>query len=297
MTFDTFDSYNTDEAYKDNGTTAKGLVAAYKKDNPNGSAEDFYSKLNKTWAEDKNGYVKSAVDEAFTAPKPEVKEEVKETVKTETPKETTTTTSNISKADKNYMDSQFAITDEAKRKAINDAINEKATAFNNTLDTLEKQGAAYKSIDDHFIDQLPTFMFKRFENGEFGDPKSNDAQLRLAYFMVNGVQSKLKNAANAASIAAGHGQMYADTTSDYEKYQATNLEEGMQNRWNKYKAETNNAIETLKNRGLKEEELTDAARLIAQNQNLQTAFNMVDENKKGQHQVCPNRRCQRSRGM
>ena len=89
MTFDTFDTYNTDEAYKDKGTTAKGLVAAYKKDNPEGSKDDFYSKLNATWKEDKNGYVKAAVDEAFketpkaTETKP-VEEKVIEKTVTET---------------------------------------------------------------------------------------------------------------------------------------------------------------------------------------------------------------------
>lgn len=278
MTFDTFDTYNTDEAYKDKGTTAKGLVAAYKKDNPNGTKEDFYSKLNKTWAQDKDGHVKNAVDEAFKVETPKTEEKVAET-KTETtaPK---TETSNISKSDKDFMNNQFAIIDEAKRKTINDALNEKTSAYKNTMDTLEKQGAAYKNIEDHYIEQLPTFMIKRYANGEFGDPKSSDAKLRLAHFMINGIQSKLKNASNAAAIAAGRSPMFADTTSDYEKLQQTNLEQGLENRWNKYKTETNNAMTILNNRGYKEEELTDALRTISQNQNLQTAFNMVDENKK-----------------
>ena len=294
MTFDTFDSYNTDEAYKDKGTTAKGLVDAYKKDNPNGSADDFYSKLNKTWAQDKDGHVKNAVNEAFKA-KEEVKEEPKAEEKTAPKVEEMTQTTealkpeeekkeepklNLSKADKDYMDSQSAIIDEAKRKAINDAVNEKASSYRNTLDTLEKQGEAFRNIDDKLIDQLPTFMWRRYQNGEFGDPKSSDAKLRLAYFAINNVVSKLKMVANADAIARGQGQIFGNTESAYDQYQASNLAQGLENRWNKYKTETNNAMNLLINRGLKEEELTDAARTIAQNQNLQNAFNMVDENKK-----------------
>ena len=133
MTFDTWDSYNTDEAYKDNGTTAKGLVAAYKKDNPNGSAEDFYSKLNKTWAEDKNGYVKSAVDEAFTAPKAEPKaeekpvvEEMKQTteaLKSEEPKKEEKPSlenedTGIKKSDRTYLDEVNSILNEEQKQEL-----------------------------------------------------------------------------------------------------------------------------------------------------------------------------------
>jgi hypothetical protein len=305
MTFDTFDSYNTDEAYKDKGTTAKGLVDAYKKDNPNGSADDFYAKLNKTWAQDKDGHVKNAVNEAFKA-KEEVKEEPKaeektapkveemtqttEALKPEEPKKEeksegyTSPLENedtgISKGDETYMNSVNAILNEEQKKELQKLAKTSADDYNRTMENMERSGDAFKKIDDKLIEQLPTFMFKRFQNGEFGDPKSGDAKLRLAYFAMNNVVSKLKKLYNADSIVRGQGPIFSDTESAYDKYQQTNLEQGLQNRWNKYKAETDSAIEMVKNRNMSEEDALNIINKISMNNRLQNAFNMADANKK-----------------
>ena len=277
MTFDTFDSYNTDEAYKDKGTTAKGLVAAYKKDNPNGNADDFYSKLNATWKEDKNGYVKNAVDEAFktTAPQTEQKDVIKETK----PKVTTEDV-NLKRRDKEYLEGTNAKATYQEQKELEKLADNKDADYAQTFDTIKRSGELFRTIDDHMIENLPTFMFKRYANGEFGDPKSKDAKLRLTYFMVDGLQNKLKNASNLFMNAAGKGGNFGDTTSAYEKYQATNLEEGMANRWNKYKADTQAAIDLAKNRDMTEEEAYDSVKTISRNQRLQTAFNMMNEDQK-----------------
>ena len=285
MTFDTFDTYNTDEAYNDKGTTAKGLVAAYKKDNPEGSKDDFYSKLNATWKEDKNGYVKAAVDEAFKeTPKAE---EQKETV-IETPKkeEVITQTAPKKEAEKEIkQDSKAANrqnTDSLTQEQIEyqNQRKNKQQAWDNMLDTADKQREAFSNIDDHMVEQLPTFMIKRYADGEFGDPKSSDAKLRLAHFMINGVQSKLKNASNAAAIAAGRSPMFADTTSDYEKYQQTNFAQGLENRWNKYKQDTQAAIDLAKQRGVADEDLNEAIAKISSNNRLQASFNRMNEEQK-----------------
>lgn len=303
MTFDTFDSYNTDEAYKDKGTTAKGLVDAYKKDNPNGSADDFYAKLNKTWAQDKDGHVKNAVNEAFKA-KEEVKEEPKkeeapkveemtqttEALKPEEPKKEEksegytspleTEDTGISKGDETYMNSVNAILNEEQKKELQKLAKTSADDYNRTMENMERSGDAFKKIDDKLIEQLPTFMFKRFQKGEFGDPKSGDAKLRLAYFAMNNVVSKLKKLYNADSIVRGQGPIFNDTESAYDKYQQTNLEQGLQNRWNKYKAETDSAIEMVKNRNMSEEDALNIINKISMNNRLQNAFNMADANKK-----------------
>ncbi len=277
MTFDTFDSYNTDEAYKDKGTTAKGLVAAYKKDNPNGNADDFYSKLNATWKEDKNGYVKSAVDEAFktTAPQTEQKDIIKETK----PKVTTEDV-DLKRRDKEYLEGTNAKATYQEQKELEKLADNKDADYAQTFDTIKRSGELFRTIDDHMIENLPTFIFKRFANGEFGDPKSSDAKLRLTYFMVDGLQNKLKSASNLFMNAAGKGGNFGDTTSAYEKYQATNLEEGMANRWNKYKADTQAAIDLARNRDMTEEEAYDSVKTISRNQRLQTAFNMMNEDQK-----------------
>ncbi len=303
MTFDTFDSYNTDEAYKDKGTTAKGLVDAYKKDNPNGSADDFYAKLNKTWAQDKDGHVKNAVNEAFKV-KEEVKEEPKaeeapkveemtqttEALKPEEPKKEEksegytspleTEDTGISKSDETYMNSVNAILNEEQKKELQKLYTTSADAYNRTMENMERSGDAFKKIDDKLIEQLPTFMFKRYQQGDFGDPKSGDAKLRLAYFAMNNVVSKLKQFANASAAARGQGTLFQNTESAYDQYQKTNLEQGLQNRWNKYKAETDSAIEMVKNRNMSEEDALNVINKISMNNRLQNAFNMADANKK-----------------
>lgn len=275
MTFDTFDTYNTDEAYKDKGTTAKGLVSAYKKDNPNGTKEDFYSKLNKTWAQDKDGHVKNAVEEAFKVDTPKEEEKVVETEKETAPKKET-----VDKQTEEYMNNNNAISytqEDAENKRQSDELGKRWDA---RLANIDKMTQSMKNIDDHMVEQLPTFMFKRFSNGEFGDPKTSDAKLRLTHFLLNGVQSKLKNASNAAMIAAGKSPMFSDTTSDYEKYQQTNFAQGMENRWNKYKQETQSAIDLAKQGGMSEEALTDSIATISSNNRLQSAFNQMNERQK-----------------
>ena len=304
MTFNTFDTYNTDEAYKDKGTTAKGLVAAYKKDNPEGSKDDFYSKLNATWKEDKNGYVKAAVDEAFketpkaeketvieTPKKEEATEKVTETApeekKTEAPKAKTST---LSKGEKDYIKKQDEFADTALNTTLNDVEERRGYNWEQQYETARKAGEAFSRIDDKLVEQLPTFLLKRYQNGEFGDisddttpegkESKKNAQLRLAHFILNGVQSKLKNASNAAAIAAGRSPMFADTTSDYEKYQQSNLAKGMENRWKKYEAETENAIKLASKESMTEQEARLEAEKIANDKKMATKWNMMDARQK-----------------
>ena len=201
MTFDTFDTYNTDEAYKDKGTTAKGLVAAYKKDNPNGTKEDFYSKLNKTWAQDKDGHVKNAVEEAFKVDTPKEEEKVVETVKETAPEETKTEdnkikASTLSGGEEQYYNDQKKRSDRAESDALNDIAEKSEYNWQQEYDTMARMSDAYKRIDDKMVEQLPTFMLKRYTDGEFGDPKTSDAKLRLAHFMINGVGTALANASH-----------------------------------------------------------------------------------------------------
>lgn len=288
MTFDTFDSYNTDEAYKDNGTTAKGLVAAYKKDNPEGTREDFYSKLNETWKKDKDGHVKEAVDEAFKVEEP--KAETPAPTPVETPKVEETVTKKveeepeIKKADKNYMNDINAILNEEQRKELQKLSDSSVEAYNRTLDNIQRSGELFKKIDDHAVSALPTFMIKRYMDGEFGDLSTKEgkkeAKTRLAYFLLNSIQSKLKNASNAAALAAGRAPMFADTMSDYEKYQQTNFANAMENRWNKYKQDTQAAIDMVKQRDIEQEDALNIINKISMNNRLQNAYNMADANKK-----------------
>ena len=150
----------------------------------------------------------------------------------------------------------------------------KEQLWNNTLDSMERQKDAFNNIDDHMVEQLPTFMFKRYQNGEFGDPKTSDAKLRLAHFMINGVGTALSNMSH---VIRKDGQT---EDSDYEKYQKTNMQQGLENRWQKYKEETAAAMDLAKKRGVADEELSEAIAKISSNNRLQASFNRMNEEQK-----------------
>ena len=188
--------------------------------------------------------------------------------------------SKLDKATEKFMNGNNAIANAQEQTEYQNQADNLETRWNARLANMEKMGKSMKNIDDHLLNQLPTFMFKRYADGEFGDPKSSDAKLRLAHFMINGVQSKLKNASNAFMVAAGRSPLFSDTTSDWEKYQQTNLGQGLENRWSKYKQETQAAIDLANQGGKSEEALTDSIAAISSNNRLQSAFNQMNERQK-----------------
>ena len=80
--------------------------------------------------------------------------------------------------------------------------------------------------------------------------------------------------------AAGKSPLFSDTTSDWEKYQESNFAKGMENRWKKYDAETEAAIELAKQRGTADEDLNETIAKISSNNRLQTSFNRMNEEQK-----------------
>lgn len=275
MTFDTFDAYNTDEAYNDSGTTAKGLVAAYKKDNPNGTKEDFYSKLNAKWGQDKDGYVKAAVNDAFKVDTPE--EKIKETF-VEAPKQKTT--SKLTGKEKTYNDAQNARAETAKEEMLNDIEKDSPGNWEALYNSSLKRADAYKNIDDHFLESLPTFIWRRYKNGEFGNVDENatpeekkDAKIRMAYFMINNVGTALKNASN---VITGR----AKEESDYEKYKNSQMVSGLENRWAKNKADTDGAIKAVEKLYGNEEDARLAAEQFTRDKKASVKWNMMDQNQK-----------------
>lgn len=273
----TFAEYNTDENFN-KPSNAMELVRLGKEEGK--TREEIANSLSPLWKEDKKGNVKKALDYHF-AESPKEEEKPKEEEVTEKVTETTAPKKDtVNKQTEEYMNNNNAISytqEDAENKRQSDELGKR---WDTRLANIDKMTQSMKNIDDHMVEQLPTFMFKRYANGEFGDPKSSDAKLRLAHFMLNGVQSKLKNASNAAMIAAGKSPMFADTTSDYEKYQQTNFAQGMENRWNKYKQETQSAIDLAKQGGMSEEALTDSIATISSNNRLQSAFNQMNERQK-----------------
>lgn len=273
----TFDEYNTDEYFNNKDSTADGLIkAAYDEGK---TREEVEKSLSPLWKEDKKGNVKKALDTYYKIEEPKA-EEKKPTEEKVTEKVIEETAPTVNKQIEEYMNDNNAISytqEDAENKRQSDELGKRWDA---RLANIDKMSDSMKNVDDHLIDQLPTFMWKRYQNGEFGDPKSSDAKLRLAYFGINNIVSKLKMIANADAAARGQGTLFQNTESAYDQYQASNLAQGLENRWNKYKQETQSAIDLAKQGGMSEEALTDSIATISSNNRLQSAFNQMNERQK-----------------
>ena len=311
----TFDEYNTDENFDNDKSSLEELV---KKGKEEGKSKDEIrkalspkwqksSKINKFdeyYGEDLPKKKEPSADDAVgikalksinavpEAPKsnppekpaeektaPKVEEMAQTTEALEQPK-TEKKKSNLDDETKSYMGVNSEIANTAEDEENDRQAESLEKRWGARLANIDKMSDSMSKIDDHLIDQLPTFMFKRYQQGEFGDPKSSDAKLRLAYFAMNNVVSKLKQFANASAAARGQGTLFQNTESAYDQYQANNLQKGMENRWKKYEAETQSAIDLAKQGGMSEEAITDSIATISANNRLQSKFNMMNERQK-----------------
>ena len=267
----TFAEYNTDANFDNDKSSLDELVKIGLSEGK--TSDEIKSSLSPKWQNSKKiGEFDSYVSK-YSTPKAEeqkpTEEKVVETVTQTTAPKEETLKQDSKAANRQNKDSltQEQIEYETQRK-------NKQQAWDNMLDTAERQKEAFNNIDDHMVEQLPTFMFKRYQNGEFGKPESTDAKLRLAHFMINGVGTALSNISHVIRKDGVQEQ------SDAEKYQQTNLEEGLKNRWQKYKEETQAAVELAKQRGIADEDLNEAIAKISSNNRLQASFNRMNEEQK-----------------
>lgn len=179
----------------------------------------------------------------------------------------------ISNYDKNYLDAQSNRATYQANKELETQREGEKQRYEDLAKDFKYAQEGFKNIDDKMVESLPTFMVRHYQNGEFGEPGSKDAKLRLAHFMINGVGTALQN---ASAVIKG-GQMQE---SDIEKFNNTNLEQGLSNRWYKNKAETESAVEALKKQGIEEQDIRNSINKIATNARMQTAFNMMNEEQK-----------------
>ena len=293
----TFDEYNTDENFdkkessldelvklgleegKSSDEIKSSLSPKWQKSKKIGEFDNYVTKYSKPKEEPKAEEVKETVTEE-TAPKVEPLEEtsdisVKE--KTEAPKAKTNL---LDKKSKDYMTKQDEIADTALNTTLNDIEERSGYNWEKQYETGKKAGEAFNSIDDKLVAQIPTFVTRRFMNGEFGKPETTDAKLRLAHFLVNGLASKLKQASNIAMKTAGKAPMFDDTTSDYEKYQQSNFAKGMENRWRKYEAETQNAIDLVTKETGNEQAARLEAEKLTNDEKMGTKFRMMSAREK-----------------
>ena len=160
------------------------------------------------------------------------------------------------------------------------AQSNKEENWNNVLDSAARLGEASKVVNDHYIENLPRGVINAYKKGEFGEPGSPEAKQRLGYFVLDAISSPLKALANGMSRFAGQGDRFADTESQAEKFNKTNLQNALENRWNKYRQDTNNTMDLLKQRGFADEAIQEAIDTVSANNKLQTAFNRATEDEK-----------------
>ena len=180
----------------------------------------------------------------------------------------------LDKHTQNYLDKNDKIAETVEEKQLKRLLEHSDANWKQMTDTSAKVRNAYNDIDDKYIEQLPTFMFRRYQNGEFGDPKSGDAKLRLAHFMINGVGTAL---ANASHIIRKDG---VQEQSDYEKVQGTNLEQGLANRWKKNNAETEEVIKIANKEADNEQDARIYVEQLTRDNMLKSGWNAMDQNQK-----------------
>ena len=254
----TFAEYNTDENFNGN-SNAMDLVKLGKDE---GMTENqILTSLSPLWKEDKKGNVRKALDYHF--PKTEEKE-----VKTELPE------SNAEDTDKNFLNNTNAIQDEAEISEMKRQRELQKERYNNTRKRIEESAETFGNIDDHFVENIPTFMTHAYAKGMFGKPGTADANLRFGHLLADSLGTSLSNISH---VINKDGRV---EESEWEKIKNTNLSKGLENRWKKYQEETNAAIELAKKRDMTEEEIDDSIATISSNNRLNTAFRMMDENQK-----------------
>ena len=257
----TFAEYNTDDIYDKKESSLEELVNIGKAEGK--SIDEIKTSLSPKWQKSK--YI-NELENYYNKPKEEVKKEVIKTAPS-------------SKTD-SYIESQNAIADKAQEDAEKDLEKNRAKNLKELESTLENMGKSFGNIDDHYIEQLPISLRRRFKNGEFGDPESVEAKSRRNYFIVDSLANALKVMSNRFAANAGRSPVFADTKSAYEKYQDTNFAKGMENRWKKYEAETQNAINMASKEMMTEQDARLAVQALTRNNKLNTKWNMMNEKQK-----------------
>lgn len=277
----TFAEYNTDANFDNNESTLEELVRIGKSE---GMTKDaIKAALSPKWQQStKLSKFDDYYGEDIPAPTPfkedaQIKAKATQNAINDVVKKQQ---SNIKGSDKDFINYNNSLADNVQKEEAQKAAENSKEHFDEINKIIDQSREGYKKIDDKMIANIPTFIWDRYKNGEFGKPGTSEAKNRLAYFVLNGFQNSLKVLSNGLMQMGGRSPMFADTTSDWEKFQSTNMAKGMENRWRKYEAETQGAIDLLKKQGTEEQDIMNGIAKIATNNKLQTVFNMMTENQK-----------------
>ena len=178
---------------------------------------------------------------------------------------------------KDYFDKNEKIANDMENRILEGIKKRSNGNWQEAKSTIENLTDTYSNIDKKYINELPTFMYQRYKNGEFGDlndPESKkNAQLRLAHFMINGIGTALSNASNVIK-----GKELEQ--SDYEKYQNSNLEQGLANRWKVNNAETEEVIKLANKEADNEQDARLTVQQLTRDNTMKAAWNALDQNQK-----------------
>ena len=178
---------------------------------------------------------------------------------------------------KDYFDKNEKIANDMENRILEGIKKRSNGNWQEAKSTIENLTDTYSNIDKKYINELPTFMYQRYKNGEFGDlndPESKkNAQLRLAHFMINGIGTALSNASNVIK-----GKELEQ--SDYEKYQNSNLEQGLANRWKVNNAETEEVIKIANKEADNEQDARLTVQQLTRDNTMKAAWNALDQNQK-----------------
>ena len=178
---------------------------------------------------------------------------------------------------KDYFDKNEKIANDMENRILEGIKKRSNGNWQEAKSTIENLTDTYSNIGKKYINELPTFMYQRYKNGEFGDlndPESKkNAQLRLAHFMINGIGTALSNASNVIK-----GKELEQ--SDYEKYQNSNLEQGLANRWKVNNAETEEVIKIANKEADNEQDARIYVEQLTRDNTMKAAWNALDQNQK-----------------
>lgn len=260
----TFAEYNTDENFNRPSNAMELVKLGF---NEGKTREEIENSLSPLWKEDKKGNVKKALDTYYKTAEETPKVEEQKTKSNETTDFLTDTNNVALAAEQNEMQNQNKL---------------KINRWNESMDNLQKSGEGMRKINDHFVEQLPKSLIRSYRDGTgvFEGMDKKEAKKTLSYFIMDSVANSLKVISNGLMSMGGKSPMFSDTTGDYEKIQKTNLAQGLENRWNKYKQDTQTAIDIVKDRVKNDEALNTAIANVSANNRLQTAMNMMNEKQK-----------------
>lgn len=270
----TFAEYNTDANFDDNNSSLDELVKIGVAEGKN--EDEIRNSLSAKWKNSKKINELSSYYQKHFANKNTPKAEEKKTV--EAPKTEPKTVLTGDAAD--YANKQNKIADAAGEMLQDDIKKNSDKNWEELYNSSLKRAEGYRNIDDHYIENLPKTIRGAYKAGEFGEVGSKEAKQRLAYFVMDNFANVLKTFSNAAAANAGRAPMFTDIESQWDKMQKTNLANAMENRWQKYKSDTEGAIKAVEKEFGNEQDARLAAEQFTRDKKANTYWNMMDQDQK-----------------